>query len=41
MYQFDAILFHNPNQEFDIDDAEVKLFALMKSFHVVDGCKLV
>jgi hypothetical protein len=41
MYQFDPILFHTPNQEFDIDDAEAKLFALMKSPHAVDGCKLV
>jgi hypothetical protein len=41
MYQFDPILFHNPDQEFDIDDAEAKLFALMKSPHAVDGFKLV
>jgi hypothetical protein len=41
MYQFDPILFHNPDQEFDIDDAEAKLFALMKSPHAVDRCKLV
>jgi hypothetical protein len=39
VYQFDQILFHNPDQEFDIDDAEAKLFALMKSPHAVDGCK--
>ncbi len=41
MYQFDPILFHNPNEEFDIDVAEAKLFALMKSPHAVDGSKLV
>ncbi len=41
MYQFDPILFHNPDHEFDIDDAEAKLFALMKSPHAIDGCKLV
>jgi hypothetical protein len=41
MYQFDPILFHNPDQEFDFDDAEAKLFALMKSPHAIDGCKLV
>jgi hypothetical protein len=41
VYQFDPILFHNPDQEFDIDDAEAKLFALMKSPHAIDGCKLV
>jgi hypothetical protein len=41
MYQFDPILLHNPDQEFDIDDAEMKLFALMKSPHAVDGCTLV
>jgi hypothetical protein len=41
MYQFDPIIFHNPDQEFDIDDAEAKLFALMKSPHAIDGCKLV
>jgi hypothetical protein len=41
MYQFDPILFYNPDQEFDIDIAETKLFALMKSPHVIDGCKLV
>jgi hypothetical protein len=41
MYQFDSILFYNPDQEFDIDDAEAKLFALMKSPHTVDGCKLI
>jgi hypothetical protein len=41
MYQFDPILFHNPDQEFDNDDAKAKLFALMKSPIAVDGCKLV
>jgi hypothetical protein len=41
MYQFGPILFHNPDQEFDIDDAEAKLFALMKNPHAIDGCKLV
>jgi hypothetical protein len=41
VYQFDPILFHNPDQEFDFDDAEAKLFALMKSPHAVDGCKFV
>jgi hypothetical protein len=41
MYQFDPILFHNPDEEFDIDVAEVKLLALMKSPHAVDGCKLI
>jgi hypothetical protein len=41
MYQFDPSLFHNPDQEFDIDDTEAKLFALMKSPHTIDGCKLV
>jgi hypothetical protein len=41
VYQFDPILFHNPDQEFDIDDAEAKLFALMKSPHAIDGYKLV
>jgi hypothetical protein len=41
MYQFDQILFHNLGQEFSIDDAEAKLFALMKSPHAIDGCKLV
>ncbi len=40
LYQFDPMLFYNPDQEFDIDDAEVKLFALMKSPHAIDGCKL-
>jgi hypothetical protein len=41
MYQFDPMLLFNPDQEFDIDDVEAKLFALMKSPHAVDGCKLV
>jgi hypothetical protein len=41
MNQFDPSLFHNPDQEFDIDDREAKLFALMKSPHTIDGCKLV
>ncbi len=41
MYHFDPILFHNPDQEFDIDDAEAKLFALMKSPHAIDGCVCV
>jgi hypothetical protein len=41
MYQFEPILFHNPDEEFDIDVAEAKLFALMKFPHAVDGCKLV
>jgi hypothetical protein len=41
MYQLDLILFHNPDQKFDINDVGVKLFALMKSPHAIDGCKLV
>ncbi len=41
MYQFDPMLFYNPDQKLDIDDAEAKLFALMKSPHAVDRCKLV
>ncbi len=41
VYQFDPMLFYNPNHKSDIDDAEAKLFALMKSPHPVDGCKLV
>ncbi len=41
MYQFGPSLFHIPDQEFDIDDAEAKLFVLMKSPHTIDGCKLV
>ena len=41
MYQFDPNLFHNPDQEFDVDVVEAKLFALMKSTHAVNGCKLV
>ncbi len=41
VYQFDPILFHNPDQEFVFGDAEAKLFALMKSPHAVNGCKLV
>jgi hypothetical protein len=39
--QFDPMLFYTPYHEFDIDDAEAKLFALMKSPHAIDGCKLV
>jgi hypothetical protein len=35
------MIFHNTNNEFDLDDAEVKLFSLMESPHAVDGCKLV
>ncbi len=34
MYQFDPSLFN-------IDDAKAELFALMKSPHTIDGCKLV
>jgi hypothetical protein len=41
VYQLDPILFHNPDQEFDFDDVEAKLFALMKSPLTIDGCKLV
>jgi hypothetical protein len=41
VYQFDPMLFYNPDHEFHIDDAEAKLFALMKSPHAIDGCKLV
>jgi hypothetical protein len=41
MYKFDPMIFHKTNDEFDLDDAEVKLFSLMKSPHSVDGCKLV
>jgi hypothetical protein len=35
------MIIHNTDNEFDLDDAEVKLFSLMKSPHAVDGCKLV
>ncbi len=41
VYHFDPMLFYNLDQEFDIDDTEAKLFALMNSPHAVDGCKLV
>ncbi len=41
MYQFDPSLFHILDQEFDVYDAEAKLFALMKSPHTIDGCNLV
>jgi hypothetical protein len=41
VYQFDPMIFHNTDNEFNLDDAEVKLFSLMKSPHAVDGCKLV
>ncbi len=41
VYKFDPMLFYNPDHSIDIDDAEAKLFALMKSPHAVDGCKLV
>ncbi len=41
MYQFHPSLFHIPDHEFDIDDAEAKLFALMKSPHTIDGYNLV
>jgi hypothetical protein len=34
MYQFDPILFHKPDQEFDIDDAEAKMFA----FDEISSC---
>jgi hypothetical protein len=40
VYQFDPMLFYNLNHKFDIDDAEVKLFALVKSPHAIDGCNL-
>ncbi len=40
-YQFDPMIFYNPIHEFNLDDAEAKLFALMKSPHAIDGCKLV
>ncbi len=39
VYQFDPILFYSPNHKFDIDDAEAKLFALIKPPHAIDGCK--
>jgi hypothetical protein len=29
LHQFDPMLFYNPDEEFDIDGAEAKLFALM------------
>ncbi len=41
VYQFDPMIFYNPDNEFDLDDAEAKLFTLMESPHAVDGCKLV
>jgi hypothetical protein len=41
VYQFDPMIFHNTDNEFDLDDVEVKLLSLIKSPHVVDGCKLV
>jgi hypothetical protein len=39
VYQFDPMLFYNPNHKFDVDDVEAKLCALMKSPRAVDGCK--
>jgi hypothetical protein len=41
VHQFDPMLFYNLNHKFDINYAEVKLFAMMKSPHAVDRCKLV
>jgi hypothetical protein len=41
VYQFYLMLFYNPDHKFDINDAEAKLFALMKSPHADYGCKLV
>ncbi len=43
MYQLDPLIFQpdKDNKEFDLDDAEVKLYSLMKSPYTVDGCKLI
>jgi hypothetical protein len=30
VYQFDPMIFHHPDNKFALDDAEVKLFSLMK-----------
>ncbi len=39
----DPLLFQpdNDNKEFDLNDAEFKLYSLMKSPYTVDGCKLI
>lgn len=43
VYQFDPLLFQpdNDKNEFDLNDAEIKLYSLMKSPCTVDGCKLI
>jgi hypothetical protein len=35
------MIFHYPNNEFDLDDAEAKLVSLMKSPHAMEGCELL
>ncbi len=43
MYLLDPSIFQpdKDNKEFDLDNAEVKLYSLMKSPCTVDGCKLI
>jgi hypothetical protein len=41
VFQFDLMIFHHPDNKFDLDDEEAKLFSLMKSPHAFDGCKLI
>jgi hypothetical protein len=43
VYQLDPLIFQpdKDSEEFDLDDAEVKLHSLMKSPYTVDGCKLI
>jgi len=43
VYQLDPLLFQpdNDKKEFDLNDAEIKLYSLMKSPYTVDGCKLI
>jgi len=43
VYQFDPLLFQpdNDKNKFDLNDAEIKLYSLMKSPCTVDGCKLI
>ncbi len=41
VYQFDPFTIHGKNTEFDVNEAEKQLYAMIKSPSTFDGCTLV
>jgi hypothetical protein len=41
VYWFDPLIFYGQNTEFDINESEKQLYAMMKLPSTIDGCTLV